>query len=309
MASRALAGAAAAAATAAYIDDDIRRSLMVAVGGTAVRTIFHSTNTVHVHNEHHLHDALRRRDGAGLLTVSNHISTIDDPALLSAIVPQSSLLRGASHFRWAVCAHDVCFKPGSWLNIFAAASQTLPIVRGAGVWQPQVDAIIDKLRAGRWVHYFPEGKIRQDGAVHLFRRGVGRIVAEALQPPPPAAAEPVAEAAARPSAATGIVPVSSSPERLVVLPFYHEGNETIQPTSPTSTAVFSKRPGTGVDVHVIFGAPLDLTRYASMLREPAHARAPERLFELVAKELEEEARRLKRELHRRRLEMGSSCET
>ena len=32
------------------------------------------------------------------------------------------------------------------------------------------------------VHYFPEGKIRQDGRLHPFRRGVGRLVASIDDP-------------------------------------------------------------------------------------------------------------------------------
>ena len=47
------------------------------------------------------------------------------------------------------------------------------MLQAAGVWQ----AVIGKLDAGDWVHYFPEGVIRQDGHIRMFRRGVGRIVA------------------------------------------------------------------------------------------------------------------------------------
>jgi hypothetical protein len=35
--------------------------------------------------------------------------------------------------------------------------------------QPELDTLICKLREGDWVHYFPEGKISQDGDVHMFR--------------------------------------------------------------------------------------------------------------------------------------------
>ena len=55
------------------------------------------------------------------------------------------------------------------------------------------------------VHYFPEGKIRQDGRIHPFRRGVGRLVASV-----------------------------DEPSRLQVVPFYHTGTEIVQPTTPTS---------------------------------------------------------------------------
>ena len=63
--------------------------------------------------------------------------------------------------------------------------QVLPVRRGAGVWQPELDTVVAKLRGGQWVHYFPEVKIRQDGHVHLFRRGVGRLVAAVSEPQQP----------------------------------------------------------------------------------------------------------------------------
>ena len=90
-----------------------------------------------------------------LLSVSNHVATIDDPHLLASIVPLRTLLHGASEMRWGVCADDVCFRPGTALCRLADAAKVLPIRRGAGIWQPELDAIIEKLRGGEWVHYEP----------------------------------------------------------------------------------------------------------------------------------------------------------
>lgn len=70
----------------------------------------------------------------GLLTVSNHIATCDDPQLMSTIAPWSVLLQ-PSRMRWGVCAKDVCFKEGHWLNYFTRAAKVLPVHRGGGVWQ------------------------------------------------------------------------------------------------------------------------------------------------------------------------------
>lgn len=119
------------------------------------------------------------------------------------------------------------------------------------------------------VHYFPEGKIRQDGRVHPFRRGVGRIVA-----------------------------AIDEPSRLLVLPFYHTGNDKLQPTTPTSTQIFT-RPNLGTDIHVIIGPPVDLTPLLALRSSPPFDKRPALLYEVIAHTLEDEVRRLRGELHRR----------
>ena len=113
---------------------------------------------------------------------------------------------------------------------------------------------------------FPEGTIRQDGRVHRFRRGVGRLVA--------AVAEPRA---------------------LLVVPYYHTGAEQVQPTSAESTRFFSW-PKLGTPIHVIFGPPLDLAPLLALRDRPPFDRRPELLYEKIAHALEEEVRRLQREL-------------
>jgi monolysocardiolipin acyltransferase len=266
---RACAAGTVTTAAAAYFDDDIRRSVAIAAVGSACRAFIRGTNNVTLHDSHHLDSGLKRPEGTALLSVSNHIATVDDPHLLSTIVPYSTLLHGASEMRWGVCGDDVCFKPGSILSKLADSAKVLPVCRGAGIWQPQLDAIIEKLRAGAWLHYFPEGKIRQDGRIHPFRRGVGRLVASVEEP-----------------------------ERLQVLPFYHTGCDKLQPTTPTSTSIFSK-PNFGTDIHVIFGKPVDLTELLALRSVPPFDKRPELLYEVIAHTLEEEVRALRGTLHRK----------
>ena len=266
---RALAAGTFGAATAAYFDPDVRRTLAIGSVGSVSRLFIRGANRLTLHDEHHLHRSLKRPAGKGLLSVSNHIATVDDPHLLASIVPMRTLLHGASEMRWGVCGDDVCFRPGTWLCRFADAAKVLPIRRGCGIWQPELDTIIEKLRAGGWVHYFPEGKIRQDGRVHPFRRGVGRLVA-----------------------------AIDEPEDLQVLPFYHTGTDTLQPTTPTSTQLFTP-PNLGTEIHVIFGAPVDLGKILALRSSPPFDRRPELLFEIIAHTLEEEVRTLRGRLHER----------
>lgn len=257
---------------AAYVDDEWRKSVAISSVGMACRLFIRAPNNLQLHEAHHLERALMRPKGAALLSVSNHIATIDDPHLLSSIVPLKTLLfGGASEMRWGVCADDVCFRPGTLLNRFADAAKVLPIRRGAGIWQPEVDAVVSKLKDdGAWVHYFPEGKIRQDGRVHPFRRGVGRIVAEASD--------------------------DDGHAKLTVLPFYHTGTDRLQPTDPHRTAIFSK-PNFGQDLHVIFGAPVDLSHLLALRRAPPFDTDPTLLYEVIAHTMEEEVRHLRDLLH------------
>ena len=288
------AAAAAAAATglAAYHDEETRQSVTIGTVGPVCRLFVRGANHLHVHDGHHLERSLARPVGTGLLSVCNHIATIDDPHLLAAVVPARLLLRGAAEMRWAVCGdalrpqlppspadaltppppvsgHDVCFREGSMLKNWAEASKALPIVRGAGIWQKELDPIIAKLQQGDWVHYFPEGKIRQDGRIHPFRRGVGRLVASVEEP-----------------------------QRLQVLPFYHVGLDRVQPTTPGSTSILS-RPQLGTHIHVIFGEPVDLSHLLQLRGEPPFDQQPTLLYEVIAHTLEEEVRALRTELHRR----------
>ena len=147
----AAAGASSLLATAAYYDERLRRQIVIPVVGGAARLFVRAGNDLTLHDAHHLHAGLQRPAGTGMLTVSNHISTMDDPGLLAAIVPLSTLC-DPDAMRWGVCAEDVCFRPGSWIERCASAAKVLPVVRGGGVRQPQLECVAAKLQAGQWVH-------------------------------------------------------------------------------------------------------------------------------------------------------------
>lgn len=270
-------------ATAAYYDERVRRQIVIPVVGGAARLFVRGVNDLTLHDAHHLHAGLQRPAGTGMLTVSNHISTMDDPGLLAAIVPLRTLC-DPDAMRWGVCAEDVCFRPGSWIERCASTAKVLPVVRGGGVRQPELDGVAAKLQAGQWVHYFPEGSIRQDGKVHRFRRGVGRIVAAVAE-----LGTEEAELGAERSQGAG------GPLALRVVPYYHTGADQVQPTSAESTSFFSF-PKLGTPIHVIFGAPLDLAPLLALRGRPPYKQRPELLYERIALALEEEVKGLQREL-------------
>lgn len=121
--------------------------------------------------EESLATALSR--GRGLITFSNHVSFFDDPFLTACLGrPRWEKLRwvGAD-------AHNFF---GSWLKgVIFNAGKCVPIVRGAGIDQPGMRFLQERLTAGEWVHLFPEGGRTRDpdGLLRLpFKSGLARMV-------------------------------------------------------------------------------------------------------------------------------------
>lgn len=125
-----------------------------------------------------------------MLTVANHISTLDDPLAWGSL-PAHYYFRSRMT-RWALGASDIMFT-NPFFSTFFRLGQTLETMRGKGIYQPAVDFAIDQLNKGGWVHLYAEGKVNQpdayptdeNGVAHLprFKWGVGRMVMESTVPP------------------------------------------------------------------------------------------------------------------------------
>jgi monolysocardiolipin acyltransferase len=159
-------------------------------------------------------EAVRNRGGRGLLTFSNHVSLFDDPLLTSNFV------RGPYRdVRW-VGADALNFFGSPLKSWFFTAGKCAPIVRGGGIEQPAMNLLRDRLRAGDWVHIFPEGGRTRDTLGRLapdFKPGIGWLIAEAYP---------------------------------LVLPFYHAGMQKVLPVGRIV-------PRTGQRVRVVFGEKID----------------------------------------------------
>tara|TARA_B110000208_G_scaffold161505_1_gene197193 strand:- start:229 stop:1539 length:1311 start_codon:yes stop_codon:yes gene_type:complete len=115
----------------------------------------------------HVHDG-----GRGLLSVSNHASTLDDPGLMCAGVLPSEAFYTPRKMRWNFCAEKVCFSKSEVLATIFGAGKALPLSRTGGLSQPVFKTTARMLASGHHVHIYPEGRVWQEG--HHARDAEGR---------------------------------------------------------------------------------------------------------------------------------------
>jgi monolysocardiolipin acyltransferase len=236
----------------------------VSLVGKFILTVLNSTE---IDGLERLHDhVLNRPQGAPLITVSNHTryvhvlrdqfltqkttrwmlcnsfrsyfrlllplpSTLDDPMLLSAMLPWTFFLTEHVHgrTRWSLCARELCYR-NHLLGQFFRSGKTLPVDRGAGLTQPVMRAVAGELSRGSWVHIFPEGRIHYTGTLGPLRWGVGKLFCDAV--------EKLGHHAAP-----------------TVLPFYHSGMGDVMPRG-------GRIPRGKREIHVAVGTPVELNDLA-----------------------------------------------
>ena len=155
-----------------------------------------------------------RKQDTGLLTFSNHVSLFDDP-LLTSCMSRTEWPR----IRW-IAADALNFFGTPLLAAVFNAGKCVPIVRGAGVDQPGMHFLAERLQHGEWVHIFPEGGRTRDvdGRIQTpLKTGMAELVR------------------------------ASKP---VVLPFHHHGMREVLP-------IGGRFPRFGKTVTVRFGEALD----------------------------------------------------
>ncbi|KAK5652537.1 hypothetical protein OQA88_10443 [Cercophora sp. LCS_1] len=187
--------------------------------GLLSKLFLNTVNTLEIHNLPSFLSLLEsRRDPAhrtrGLLTISNHVSVLDDPVIWGGILPLTTTFTPTS-LRWTLGAADICFKNPA-LSAFFTAGQVLPTHRSkhstyGGPFQASITQAIQLLSApaaakglytttGKdvyvspakwgsnrhaWVHVFPEGLVHQhrDCDLRYFKWGVARLILESEPAP------------------------------------------------------------------------------------------------------------------------------
>ncbi|KAK4778615.1 hypothetical protein SAY86_006143 [Trapa natans] len=195
------------------------QAVAVPVIGNVCHVFMHGLNNVQIYGMEKLHDALLNRPKEKpLITVSNHVASVDDPFVIASLLPPSILL-DAQNLRWTMCATDRCFKNPA-TSAFFRCVKVLPVSRGDGIYQKGMDMAISKLNSGGWVHIFPEGSRSRDGGKTLGspKRGVGRLILDADKIP-------------------------------MVVPFVHTGMQDVMP-------IGAKIPRIGKTVIVLVGDPI-----------------------------------------------------
>ncbi|CAL8463510.1 g3044 [Coccomyxa elongata] len=206
---------------------------LVSIGSKFVLNVLNTTRFTNV--ERIEKAATERPPGTGLLTVCNHTSTIDDPVVLSALLPWKFFYTESMHGgnRWSLCAKEICYR-NAFLGQFFLSGKTLPIERGQGLQQPAMLTAARLLARGDWVHVFPEGRVGYSGRLQPCKWGVGKLVCDCV-------------------AASGRCPV--------VLPFYHSGMGRVMPEH-------GRIPRVGRQVDITVGEPMDVSDLACRCGQP-----------------------------------------
>jgi len=184
---------------------------------TAMKVVIGLRNTVDIAKDSNYRQALslmrKRPAGVPLLTVSNHVSSMDDPGLISCLIPFDVLMT-PNRVRWGIATQEIVFPQIPWANAFMGAGQVLPICRGGGIDQGLFMDFARVLAAGRWGHIFPEGRVIQTGTL-------GR--------------DPITKRSRKEEKEKGRLKwgvgklVAHSPVTPVLVPFYHLGMASVLP--------------------------------------------------------------------------------
>lgn len=128
--------------------------------------------------------------------------------------------------RWVLAAEDICFRNTIYSYLFRLG-KCIPIRRGGGIYQENMNEALDVLTNGGWLHTFPEGKICQESVpIRRLKWGTASLIVRAPVTP-------------------------------LILPIVHCGFEKVMPEK----YIFGRRPPFPLinkNIKIIVGEPLEL---------------------------------------------------
>ncbi|KAF7011416.1 hypothetical protein CFC21_025729 [Triticum aestivum] len=201
----------------------VPRAAVIGAVGTIAKAYVSLLNTTTVHNADALHRLVSSRPpGTPLLTVSNHMSTIDDPFMWGF---KGFPITDSKLARWVLTAEDICFR-NVFMSYMFRLGKCVPITRGAGIYQDHMNEALEVLSTGGWLHSFPEGKVAQDHQpIRRLKWGTASLIVGAPVTP-------------------------------IILPIVHTGFEKVMPEK----SFFGRRPPLplcGKEIQIIVGEPVD----------------------------------------------------
>ena len=202
----------------------------------------------------HRHMTERERP-QGLITVSNHASTFDDPGVLSYLIPFRYFMTEPTHggVRWTMCTKEICASSPA-IHKFFTAGKTVPITRGGGINQKVMTTMAERVSKGDWLHIFPEGRVSKDtNELGRLKWGLGKMLCDV-------------------EALGGVPPV--------VLPFWHSGMERVKPYGVGMLYPFNH-------VHVTVGEPVDFSDMVGRCRKCRNDAQREELFRSMMARVEQ----------------------
>lgn len=241
----------------------IGRTLVLALTHMASLLVLTVFNRSLILNHKQFLECLRfRSPDEGLITVSNHCSTIDDPMVLSALTPLWYTLGEAWHLgsRWSLCDRRTCYF-NEMLGQFFRSGKSLPVDRGAGVNQAVVRTAADRVLRGDWLHLFPEGKVNYTGQLFPLKWGIGKIICDVVR-------------------SGGSVPI--------VLPFYHSGIGAVLPNK-------HMLPGIGHTVTIQIGQPVDLSDIVPRCQKAASVTEQQQVWQEITQRIHQDMQYLEQQ--------------
>ncbi|KAF9673050.1 hypothetical protein SADUNF_Sadunf11G0108600 [Salix dunnii] len=171
-----------------------RKMVIMAVGAFA-KAVANFLNTTTVHNGDQLINLVRSRPpGVPLITVSNHMSTLDDPVMWGF---KGFPIFDSNLARWALAAEDICFKNPLLTYFFRTGNHFFLLIFVYCSQCPVFRTLVHYCQ----LHTFPEGKVSQEDApIRRLKWGTASLIVR-------------------------------SPVTPIVLPIVHRGFEEVMPES------------------------------------------------------------------------------